>query len=87
VTDIGLTGPDWGAGGKYLFVRPGYFGSLPSEGYFVVKPATYGNLVFFRAFVAGDDIAADANGVKAKAMCAAASNSLRGSTKLRPDRG
>jgi hypothetical protein len=37
VTDIGLTGPDQGKGGKYLFVPPGYTGILPSEGYFVAK--------------------------------------------------
>lgn len=67
VTDVGLTGPDKGAGGKYLFVPPGYTGSLPSEGYFIVKPLTYGNLVFYRAFVKDGDIAAASNGVKAKA--------------------
>jgi hypothetical protein len=67
VTDVGLTGPDKGAGGKYLFVPPGHTGSLPSEGYFIVKPLTYGNLVFYRAFVKDGDIAAAANGVKAKA--------------------
>jgi len=31
-TDIGFTGPDKGAGGKYLFVGPGYKGEIP-EGY------------------------------------------------------
>ena len=30
VTDVGLTGPDKGKGGKYLFVPPGYTGKLPS---------------------------------------------------------
>lgn len=67
VTDVGLTGPDKGAGGKYLFVPPGYTGSLQSEGYFIVKSSTYGNLIFYRAFVKDGDIAAAANGVKAKA--------------------
>jgi hypothetical protein len=67
VTDVGLTGPDKGKGGKYLFVPPGYTGELPSDGYFVVKPKTYGNWVFYRAFVQGGDTAAAANGVKAKA--------------------
>ena len=66
VTDIGLTGPDKGAGGKYLFVPPGYTGNLPSGGYFVVKPPTYSNLVFYRAFVKDGDIRAASNGVKAK---------------------
>lgn len=67
VADVGLTGADEGKGGKYLFVPPGYTGSLPSEGYFVAKPPTYGNLIFYRAFVQGGDIAAAAAGVKAKA--------------------
>jgi hypothetical protein len=67
VTDVGLTGPDQGKGGKYLFVPPGYTGDLPSSGYFVAKPKTYSNLIFYRAFVQGGDIAAAVNGVKAKA--------------------
>jgi hypothetical protein len=67
VTDVGLVGPDKGAGGKYLFVPPGYTGAWPSQGYFVVKPRTYGNFIFFRAFVKNGDIAAAAQGVKAKA--------------------
>ncbi len=67
VADVGLTGPDKGAGGKYLFVPPGYAGNLPSEGYYVVKPPTYSNLVFYHAFVKDGDIAAAANGIKAKA--------------------
>jgi hypothetical protein len=67
VTDVGLTGPDKGKGGKYLFVPPGYTGALPASGYFVVKSQTYSNLMFYRAFVQGGDIAAAANGVRAKA--------------------
>jgi hypothetical protein len=67
VTDVGLTGPDKAGGAKYLFVPPGYAGELPSEGYFIIKPATYGNLVFYRAFVRGGDIAAATHGVKATA--------------------
>jgi hypothetical protein len=66
VTDVGLTGPDKGKGGKYLFVPPGYIGKIPS-GYFVAKSPTYGNLLFYRAFVKDDNIAAASNGVKAKA--------------------
>ena len=31
VTDLGLSGPDQGKGGKYLVVPPGYTGTLPSE--------------------------------------------------------
>jgi hypothetical protein len=67
VTDVGLTGPDKGEGGKYLFVPPGYTGELPSSGYFVAKSPTYGNLVFYRAFVKDDNVAAASNGVRAKA--------------------
>jgi hypothetical protein len=29
VTDIGITGPDKGKGGKYLFLPPGYKGDVP----------------------------------------------------------
>jgi hypothetical protein len=67
VTDVGLIGPDKGKGGKYVFVPPGYTGKVPSSGYFVVKSSTYGNLMFFRAFVKNGDIAAAAKGVKDKA--------------------
>jgi hypothetical protein len=67
VTDVGLTGPDKGKGGKYLFVPPGYTGKLPSSGYFVAKSPTYSNLLFYRAFVKDDNIAAASTGVKAKA--------------------
>ena len=66
VTDVGLTGPDKGEGGKYLFVPPGYTGEIP-EGYFVARPPTYGNLVFYRAFVKQGDIAGAVEAVKAKA--------------------
>ena len=67
VTDVGLTGPDKGKGGKYLFVPPGYTGTVPTVGYFVAKSPTFSNLVFYRAFVQGGDIAAATNGVKASA--------------------
>jgi hypothetical protein len=67
VTDVGVTGPDKGKGGRYLFVPPGYKGKLPSSGYYVAKPATNGNLIFYRAFVKGGDIASAAREVKAKA--------------------
>jgi len=50
VVDIGITGPDRGAGGKYLILPPGYKGEVPT-GYHVVRPSTYGNWLVFRAFV------------------------------------
>jgi len=65
VTDIGLTGPDEGKGGKYLFIHRDYKGAIP-DGYFVVKTPTYRNLCFFRAFVNGGDMAGTAGALKAK---------------------
>lgn len=67
VTDVGLTGPDKGAGGKYLLVPPGYTADFPSSGYSVVKSPTFSNVLFYRAFVKDGDIAGAINGVKAKA--------------------
>jgi hypothetical protein len=67
VTDVGLTGPDKGAGGEYLFVPPGYKGTLPAKGYHVAKPRTNRLLMFYRAFVEKGNIAAAVAGVKAKA--------------------
>ncbi|MFI2913788.1 DUF1254 domain-containing protein [Streptomyces sp. PDY-4] len=48
VTDMGIAGPDKGEGGKYLFLPPGYEGEVP-DGYFVVRPTTYGSWVLLRA--------------------------------------
>lgn len=67
VTDLGLTGPDAGRGGKYLFVPPGYTGALPSEEYFVVKPRTNGLAAFYRAFVKDGDVAAAVRNFKENA--------------------
>jgi hypothetical protein len=64
VTDVGLTGPDQGKGGKYLFVPPGHQADLPASGYFVTKTPTYTNLIFFRAFVEGGDVAKAVRHVK-----------------------
>src|SRR5262245_55993055 len=54
VTDVGITGPDKGAGGKYLLLPPGYKGDVP-EGYFVARSRTFGNLLFFRTFLKDGD--------------------------------
>lgn len=67
VTDVGLTGPDAGKGGKYLFVPSGYKDPLPASGYFVAKPSTNTLLVFYRAFVEGGDIAGAVKHVQAGA--------------------
>src|SRR5262245_24602756 len=67
VTDVGLTGPDKGRGGDYLFVPPGYKGTSPAKGYHVAKPRTNRLVIFYRAFVEKGNIAAAVAGVKAKA--------------------
>lgn len=57
VSDVGLTGPDQGKGGKYLFVGPDYEGDIP-EGYFVARSATYRHWLFLRVFVKDGDLKA-----------------------------
>ncbi|MDW4574228.1 DUF1254 domain-containing protein [Microbacterium sp. M3] len=48
VADMGIAGPDKGAGGKYLFLPPGYDGERPG-GYFTYESPTYANWVVLRA--------------------------------------
>ncbi len=67
VIDVGLTGPDKGAGGDYLFVPPGYKGAVPADGFHVAKPSTNRLVIFYRVFVENGDLAAATAGVKAKA--------------------
>jgi hypothetical protein len=67
VNDLGFTGPDKGAGGDFLFIPPGYDGDVMPEGYIVQKPRTNRLLLFYRAFVEKNDIAAAVAGVKATA--------------------
>ncbi len=50
VTDAGLVGPDKGKGGKFLFVHPGYRGTIPKV-YFVLKCKTYNNWFATRGFL------------------------------------
>jgi len=50
VSDVGLTGPDQGKGGKYLFIGPDFEGDIP-EGYFIAKSTTYRHWLFMRVFV------------------------------------
>jgi hypothetical protein len=54
VTDVGITGPDKGKGGKYLLLPPGYTGEVP-DGYFVAHARTYGDILFFRTFLKDGD--------------------------------
>ncbi|MGW9629498.1 DUF1254 domain-containing protein [Agromyces sp. NPDC055520] len=48
VADMGIAGPDRGAGGKYLFLPPGYDGERP-DGYHTYESATFTNFVVIRA--------------------------------------
>jgi hypothetical protein len=63
VADVGLTGADKGAGGKYLVLPPGYNGAVP-EGYFVVRPSTYGTWFAFRSFLVDGSTAPGVASVK-----------------------
>lgn len=64
VTDVGMTGPDQGKGGKYLFLPPGYEGEVSDE-YVVVNSNTYRHWLFMRAFVKDGDLEGTAKGVRA----------------------
>lgn len=50
VVDIGQTGPDRGQGGRYLLQPPGYDAEVPN-GYFAVRPRTYGMILMIRGFL------------------------------------
>jgi len=63
VTDLGVTGPNQGKGGKYVFVGPDYKGALP-DGYRVVKTPTYRNWMFLRALVQDGDLEAATLGLR-----------------------
>ncbi len=52
--DVGLTGKDKGAGGKYLFMGPDYNGEIPS-GYIPVKSRTYRHWYLFRLVAKPDE--------------------------------
>jgi hypothetical protein len=47
--DIGMVGPDKGAGGKFLVLPPDYNGDVP-KGYFVAKSPTYSAMFAMRGF-------------------------------------
>lgn len=55
VADLGIAGPDKGAGGKYLFLPPGYDGEEP-DGYYVFRTPTYSNWLVVRALGGVPDI-------------------------------
>jgi hypothetical protein len=55
VADLGLAGPDKGAGGKYLILPPGYEGEVPA-GYFTYRSPTFTNWLVVRALGGVEDI-------------------------------
>jgi hypothetical protein len=59
IAGVGPSGQDKGAGGKYLFLPPGYKGAVP-EGYFPVHSTTYRILLAFRSIQLGGATLADA---------------------------
>jgi hypothetical protein len=56
VVDLGITGPDKGAGGKYLILPPGYKGDVSREGYVtVVQSPTFSLWTPWRSFLVDGD--------------------------------
>ncbi len=56
VNDVGITGKDKGAGGKYLFLPPGFKGDTPAGDYIeVVTAPTYNMWVVWRSFLENGD--------------------------------
>ncbi len=64
VTDLGVPGPDRGAGGRYLFVGPGYEGPLPEGGMFTHHVRTSRVWMLGRCFLEDDDPAPAARRIK-----------------------
>jgi hypothetical protein len=64
VTDIGLPGPDRGAGGRYLIVGPGYEGPLPDSGFHVVHSRTTRVTALGRGFMVDNDPRIPAEAIK-----------------------
>ena len=63
VSDVGITGPDKGKGGRYLFIGPDYKGDIPDD-YHVVYSKTYRHWLFMRTFVKNNNIAESVRGLK-----------------------
>lgn len=55
VGDLGIAGPDKGAGGKFVLLPPGYDAD-PPEGYFALRSPTYTNWIVVRALGGVDDV-------------------------------
>jgi hypothetical protein len=54
ITDMGLSGPDKGSGGKYVFLPPDYQGQTP-DGYFVGRSRTFNMTCGLRGFTIKGD--------------------------------
>lgn len=67
VTDLGVTGPDQGRGGRYLFLPPDYKGPVPPFGFHVVQSTTNRLVMFYRIFVKEGDVEGAVATVKATA--------------------
>jgi hypothetical protein len=59
IAAVGPTGPDKGAGGKYLFLPPGYQDAIP-EGYFPIRSTSYRLALAFRSVAGKGATQADA---------------------------
>ena len=59
IADVGPTGADKGAGGKYLFLPPGYKEPIP-DGYFPIQSTSYRIMFAFRSIQLGGATQADA---------------------------
>jgi hypothetical protein len=64
VTDVGLPGPDRGAGGRYLIVGPGYDGPLPDSGFHISHARTRRVTVIGRAFMVDNDPAVPVEAIR-----------------------
>jgi hypothetical protein len=60
IAEVGPAGADKGAGGKYLFLPPGYTGPIP-DGYFVIRSSTYRIVLAFRSIQLGGATQAEAH--------------------------
>lgn len=65
VADFGQVGPDKKKGGKFLVLPPGYKGDIP-DGYFVIKPQTYGSWIIWRGAQVDGSTAPAINATKEK---------------------
>jgi hypothetical protein len=57
ITDLGIPGPDAGAGGKYAIAPPGFAGTMPADSY-AATSGTFKVLLAVRAMPVGGDVAA-----------------------------